>query len=98
VYNEREDCGPVLHRPRGPHVQEPQPGTVTNAKADDDEFVEFFRAGERATGSVECVACGYATLVRGDLPSCPACQGALWERSTWAPFARALSGLRRIAR
>ena len=79
-------------------MQEPQTGTVTRAKAEDDEFVEFVHAGEPVAGAYECVACGYTALVRGDLPPCPACHGVLWERSTWAPFASALSGLRRIRR
>jgi predicted RNA-binding Zn-ribbon protein involved in translation (DUF1610 family) len=88
----------VLHRTEGDHMYEPQQGTVTRAKADDDEFVEFFRTGEHVTGPVECVACGYGALVRGALASCPMCGETLWERSNWSPFATALSGLRRIRR
>jgi hypothetical protein len=79
-------------------MQEPQLGTVTNAKADDEEFVEFFRAGEHVAGAFECVVCSYSAVVRGPLQSCPACRGTLWERSTWTPFATALSGLSRIRR
>ena len=74
-------------------MQEPHLGT-----AGDEEFVEFLRAGERATGAFECVACRYGAVVRAELPSCPMCHGTLWERSEWAPFASALMGLRRIAR
>jgi len=88
----------VLHRTEGDHMHEPQRGTVTRAKADDAEFVEFIRAGEDGTGPVVCVACGYGTFVRGALPPCPACRGALWERSAWTPFATALSGLGRRLR
>ncbi|HEX6680901.1 MAG TPA: hypothetical protein VF063_09670 [Gaiellaceae bacterium] len=73
-------------------MQEPQRGT-----AGDEEFVEFARTGERAMGAFECVGCGYGAVVREELPSCPMCQGTLWERTEWAPFASALSGLRRIA-
>jgi hypothetical protein len=62
-------------------------------KADQSEFVEFFRTGERAVGDFECVACGYGVVNRGGLPRCPVCGSTLWERSAWAPFARALSGL-----
>ena len=79
-------------------MQELQPGTVTNAKADDEEFVEFVPAGERVTGALECVACGHRAFVRGTLEECPHCRGTLWERSTWTPFASALSGLGRIRR
>jgi rubrerythrin len=63
------------------------------AKAEQDEFVEFFRAGDRVAGAFECVACGYGAVVRMTLPSCPACGQTLWERSSWSPFARALNGL-----
>jgi len=79
-------------------MQEPQLGTVTNAKAGDEEFVEFFRAGEHVVGAFECVAYSYSAVVLGPLLSCPTCLGTLWERSTWTPFATALSGLRRIRR
>ncbi len=63
------------------------------AKADDAEFVEFFRAGDHATGEFECVACRHRGLQVGELSPCPACGGALWERSAWAPFGRVLSAL-----
>jgi len=79
-------------------MQEPQPGIVTNARAGDEEFVEFFRAGEQVVGAFECVACSHGAVVRGDLPPCPRCEGTLWERSAWTPFATALSGLARIRR
>jgi hypothetical protein len=95
VYNEREDCGSVLHRIGG-HVQELQTGTARTAKAGDEEFVEFFPAGERVTGALECVACGHRALVRGTLEACPQCGGTLWERSAWTPFANALSALSRL--
>jgi hypothetical protein len=62
-------------------------------KADQREFVEFVRAGERGVGDFECVACGYDVVNRGWLPACPICGGKLWERSAWAPFARVLTGL-----
>ena len=95
MYNERKDCGPVLH-PIGGTVQELQPGTVRKPKADDEEFVEFVPAGERVTGAFECVACGHRAFVRGTLEDCPHCRGTLWERSAWTPFANALSGLGRV--
>ena len=76
-------------------MEQPQP-VAAIAKADDDEFIEFVRAGERVVGSFQCAACGHGAVVRAELPSCPMCQGTLWERSTWTPFATALDGLRRI--
>ena len=79
-------------------MQEPQLRTVSNAKAGDEEFVEFFRVGERVVGAFECVACSYGAVVRAALPSCPSCRGTLWERSAWTPFATALSGLGRRLR
>ena len=64
----------------------------------DDDFVEFFRAGDPAVGAFACVACGHEITHRGVLPRCAACGNALWERGSWAPFATALSGLsRRLA-
>jgi hypothetical protein len=79
-------------------MHEPQQVIGTNAKADDEEFVEFVRAGERAAGSFTCAACGYGAVVRAELPPCPMCRGTLWERSEWALFSTALSGLSRIRR
>jgi hypothetical protein len=74
-------------------MHESQGVRLPTAKADEDEFVEFFRAGDPVAGEFECVACSYEALHRGVLPRCPACGSALWERTAWTPFARALSGL-----
>ena len=63
-------------------------------KADDEEFVEFVRATDRATGEFECVACGGRAVVRGDIAPCEECGGELWERSSWSPFSNVLVGLR----
>jgi hypothetical protein len=63
-------------------------------KADDDEYVEFVRAGERTVGEFECVACGSRNVVRGDLSPCVQCGGELWERSSWSPFSNVLGALR----
>ena len=79
-------------------MDESQRSDVSRAKAGEDEFVEFFRAGEHVAGAFECVACSYSAVLRGPLPSCAACGGTLWERSAWTPFATALSGLGRIRR
>jgi hypothetical protein len=70
-----------------------QPSASTQAQAMEDEFVEFFRAGDRTAGAFECVGCGYGAVIRAELPTCPVCRGSLWERSLWTPFARALNGL-----
>jgi hypothetical protein len=83
---------------KGDQVQELQPERIANAKADDAEFVEFVQAGERVTGAYECVACAHRVFVRGKLEPCQGCRGTLWERSTWTPFANALSGLARVRR
>lgn len=74
-------------------MSESQQMAPTRSKADEEEFVEFFRAGERGVGSFECVACSYGAVVRGELPSCPMCRAALWERAAWTPFGRTRSAL-----
>lgn len=74
-------------------MHESQQETATGTRADDGEFVEFFRSGEHAAGEFECVACGYRAVHVGELPRCSVCGGALWERSEWTPFARVLSAL-----
>lgn len=79
-------------------MRESQQHPVRPARADEDEFVEFLRAGERAAGDFECVACGYFEVVRAELGRCPACGGALWERSSRTPFATVFGDLaRRVA-
>jgi len=66
---------------------------MSESQADQSEFVEFVRTGEKALGDFECVACGHSALHRGELPPCPACGSKLWERSSWTPFSRVLSAL-----
>ena len=65
-----------------------------SSRTGDEEFVEFVRAGERAVGEFECVACSCRAVVHGDLGPCAECGGTLWERSSWSPFASVLAGLR----
>ena len=77
------------HHPYGARGSEP-----LSARAGDEEFVEFVRAGERAVGEFECVACSCRAVVHGDLPPCAECGGTLWERSSWSPFANVLGALR----
>jgi hypothetical protein len=96
VYNERGDCGSES-RAIGGDMRESQHYPL-EAKTDDAEFVEFVRAGERAAGDFECVACGYIDVVRAELRSCPVCGSLLWERSSRTPFATVFSDLgRRLA-
>ena len=60
----------------------------------EDDFVEFFRAGDPVAGEYQCVACGRAALHRGLLSRCPGCGNALWERGSRTPFADVFGGLR----
>ena len=60
----------------------------------EDEYVEFARAGTRIVGEFECTGCGYSVTVRGKLPRCPACGEGVWERALWSPFGRTFAGLR----
>ena len=60
----------------------------------EDDFVEFFRAGDPVKGEFQCVACGRAAVHRGLLSRCPGCGNALWEEGTRAPFADVFGGLR----
>ena len=61
----------------------------------EDEFVEFFRAGDPVAGEFQCVACGRPALHRGLLSRCPGCGSALWESGARAPFGDVFDGLRR---
>jgi len=64
----------------------------------EDEFVEFFRAGDPVAGEFQCVACGRPALHRGLLARCPGCGSALWERGGRSPFGGVFDGLgRRLA-
>lgn len=64
----------------------------------EDDFVEFFRAGDPVAGEFQCVACGRPALHRGLLSRCPGCGSALWEQGTRTPFADVFDGLgRRLA-
>ena len=60
----------------------------------EDDFVEFFRAGDPVAGEFQCVACGRAAVHRGLLSRCLGCGSALWERGSRAPFADVFGGLR----
>ena len=60
----------------------------------EDDFVEFFRAGDPVAGEYQCVACGRAAVHRGLLSRCLGCGNALWERGSRTPFADVFGGLR----
>jgi len=44
------------------------------------ETVDFIAAGSSAAGEFRCADCGYGAVVQQVLPSCPMCQGTVWER------------------
>ena len=52
-----------------------------------DEYVEFWQAGAVARGLFCCVACGWRLVSAHVLPSCPSCDGRLWEELATSPFA-----------
>jgi hypothetical protein len=60
----------------------------------EDDFVEFYRAGDPVKGEFQCVACGRAAVHRGLLSRCPGCGNALWEQGSRTPFADVYGGLR----
>lgn len=64
-------------------------------RAAPEEYVEFVRAGGRATGEFECTACGKRYLATHYLPPCSDCGERLWERSSWSPFGARLASLNR---
>jgi len=64
----------------------------------DEDYVEFFRAGDPVAGEFQCVACSRPALHRGLLSRCPGCGSALWERGARTPFGDVFDGLgRRLA-
>ncbi|HZP74087.1 MAG TPA: hypothetical protein VFA97_11995 [Gaiellaceae bacterium] len=56
--------------------------------AGDGDFVQFSRAGTRATGVFRCADCGYGVTVQVHLPQCPMCGGSTWESTPAAPPAQ----------
>ena len=59
--------------------------TVTEAVRA-DEYVEFWSAGSTARGLFSCVGCGQTVRSAHQLPSCPNCEGVLWEKPFSSPF------------
>jgi hypothetical protein len=54
-----------------------------------DEYVEFWYEGAIARGLFCCVACGRRLVSAHQLPSCPSCDGGLWEELASSPFGTA---------
>jgi len=54
-----------------------------------DECVEFWHAGAIARGLFCCVDCGRRLVSAHRLPSCPSCNGGVWEELSSSPFGRA---------
>ena len=52
------------------------------------EYVQFWSTGARAKGEFHCSECGYGVTVNRELPRCPMCGGAIWERAASSPFKR----------
>ena len=52
-----------------------------------DEYIEFWQTGAVARGLFCCVACGRRLVSARVLPSCPTCEGRLWEELATSPFA-----------
>lgn len=44
-------------------------------------LVDFRIAGSLAAGEFRCSDCGYGAIVHHELPACPMCGGAVWERA-----------------
>lgn len=44
-------------------------------------FGDFRIAGSLAAGEFRCSDCGYGAIVHRELPVCPMCGGAVWERA-----------------
>ena len=61
---------------------------VAEADEQTSDYVDFVQAGASAKGEFNCSECSYGVIVTRQLPQCPMCGGASWERAPWSPFAR----------
>jgi rubrerythrin len=57
-------------------------------RARDEDFVQFWPAGENGKGEYHCSDCGYGVTVVRALPTCPKCGNKIWEEAAWSPFTR----------
>jgi hypothetical protein len=55
-----------------------------------EDIVQFFAAGDPATGEYHCAECRHGVTVHGDLPVCPTCGGEAWEQTAWSPLLHAV--------
>jgi hypothetical protein len=62
--------------------------TVAQGAGPEDEYVEFWRAGQPGKGEFLCAGCGNGVIVYRELPQCPTCSEGVWERDPWSPFTR----------
>jgi hypothetical protein len=60
---------------------------ATTGAGSDGGWVDVVEAGTHAAGAFRCSQCNYGVTVRGALPVCPMCAGAVWEPAPWSPFA-----------
>jgi rubrerythrin len=56
-------------------------GAGTRLEPAADGFVAFLEAGVPVAGEFRCSECGYGVTVHRELPRCPMCGGAAWERT-----------------
>jgi hypothetical protein len=65
------------------------PAADVERVADDvGESIAFHTSGARIVGELRCGHCGYGSVSRILLPTCPVCHGQTWEESPWRPFTR----------
>lgn len=53
-----------------------------------DDYVQFWAAGQSVKGEFHCSECGYGVTIVRKLPQCPMCGGGSWEQAPWSPFMR----------
>ena len=75
---------------RSPNRPRPPERDQFEADRQDEDFVQFWRAGEPAKGAFRCVDCGFGVATVYRLPLCARCHGPLWERAETSPFEAAL--------
>jgi rubredoxin len=61
---------------------------IDTSRAETDDYVEFWAAGQTVKGEFHCSGCGYGVTIVRALPVCPMCGGTSWEQFPWSPFTR----------